>query len=355
MPTQAATTEDAERRSLPHFSVDSGVIGRAAAYALWRQARMALFEPYEDTPEFIDNFDVQLSIYNAGSMLFGRGLIMPQRFKRTPRQIAADGIESYFVIMCQSGGFKGTSEGVPITIAAGDAAIFSYNCARDFVAERSECLAVALPRTSLAPALADPDGVNGVVVRSGSSLSSLLFNHVEGLLEHAHEISVSDAAALTRCTAAMIAVCFGPAAERKPELTAQIQAASLVAIKRYIDQHLADPRLSAERLQNVFNLSRTSIYRMFEPLGGIAKFIQRRRLRRTLIDLSAQECSHLSIDAIAQNLGFRGRANFARAFKAQFGVTPSDVRRNPSAGSEALAKLDRGAISPVAEWLSELG
>ena len=56
------------------------------------------------------------------------------------------------------------------------------------------------------------------------------------------------------------------------------KAGQLTPTQRYIDKHLDSPRLSADAIARCFGWSRATLYRLFEPDGGLMKYIQRRRL-----------------------------------------------------------------------------
>jgi AraC-like DNA-binding protein len=92
----------------------------------------------------------------------------------------------------------------------------------------------------------------------------------------------------------------------------------------YIDQHLAEESLGAPRLQQVFGISRSQLYRQFAELGGIQHYIRNKRLQAVLRDLCNEP--HRSITDIIGRYGFSNERQFQRAFRARFGMTASQVR-----------------------------
>ena len=340
--------------SLPNFTMSTSTMGREAGYMFWRQAHGVLFEPNDDPPEVIAGFETEVTIYNAGPMLIGGGLVAEQRFHRTPAIIARDGIDHYFLLISKSGGFEGLCDGIRISIPAGAACLFNFQSPADIWSSRGDCIAIALPRASLAPYLANPDSVSGTVLTSDAPLCGILCDHIGGMLATAPRLTLDDATGLVRSAAAMIGVCFGAAAAPKSDVAAKLREASLVAIRRHIDATLGAPELGAEQLTAMFGLSRASLYRLFEPMGGVADFIRRRRLRKALLDLSSAEFAHLQVAEIALRLGFASGASFARAFKASYKINPSDIRGDPKAAMRALAETDNSDEPMLAEWLQDL-
>jgi AraC-like DNA-binding protein len=95
-------------------------------------------------------------------------------------------------------------------------------------------------------------------------------------------------------------------------------------IVEYIDQHLSEGDLGALRLQAVFGVSRSQMYRLFAELGGIQHYIRNKRLQAVLRDLCNEP--HKSITDIIERYGFSNERQFQRAFRARFGMTASQVR-----------------------------
>lgn len=95
-------------------------------------------------------------------------------------------------------------------------------------------------------------------------------------------------------------------------------------IADYIDQHLADPDLSVEKIIQDTNISRSSLYRLFADHGGIARYIVERRLDRCLADLSGSEMRRGQVRQVAERWGFFDSGNFSRSFYERFGARPSD-------------------------------
>lgn len=71
-------------------------------------------------------------------------------------------------------------------------------------------------------------------------------------------------------------------------------------------------------------ISRASLYRAFEPYGGVIAFIQRERLDEAYRRLSAPG-QHRTIGAVAWELGYPDPSTFTRAFRRRFGHAPRDL------------------------------
>jgi len=96
----------------------------------------------------------------------------------------------------------------------------------------------------------------------------------------------------------------------------------------YIEAHLAE-RLTLDVLAGVANFSPFHFHRVFTACTGetLYQFILRVRLERAATKVVSQPRE--SLTAIALDCGFGSSAVFARAFRAAFGVSASEWRRQP--------------------------
>ncbi|MGE3147969.1 MAG: helix-turn-helix domain-containing protein [Pseudorhodoplanes sp.] len=96
--------------------------------------------------------------------------------------------------------------------------------------------------------------------------------------------------------------------------------------RRLVERRIAEPGLSPKSLCQELHVSRSCLYRAFEPLGGVSAHIRRQRLLRAR-DTLLGACDARSIATIAEQWGFADASSFSRAFKHEFGVSPERVRK----------------------------
>ncbi|MNC46796.1 Transcriptional activator FeaR [compost metagenome] len=109
--------------------------------------------------------------------------------------------------------------------------------------------------------------------------------------------------------------------------TNALRSSYLLAAKQCILEQLADPTLSCERVAAQTGVSTRHLARLFALEDTQPhRFILEKRLQRAFLLLSKGEDRGLDIAEIAYRHGFTSQAHFARAFKAHYGRTPSEVR-----------------------------
>ncbi len=100
-----------------------------------------------------------------------------------------------------------------------------------------------------------------------------------------------------------------------------------IAILEYVDQHLADEKLSVATIADAFGMSPRSVHKLFEgEPNTIARTIWDRRLERCRDMIVDPAASAQSITEIAHFWGFADSQHFSRAFKLRFGMAPRDYR-----------------------------
>jgi len=123
----------------------------------------------------------------------------------------------------------------------------------------------------------------------------------------------------------------------------------------FIDRNLARPNLAPALLEASLPFSRSSLYRLFEPLGGVRHAVLQRRLERSMKALLTGSAAKPPLRAIARDHGFPTEEQFSRAFRTRFGVTPHQfydmVRRRDHAGLAAQA--ERAGFSNLLAWIRQ--
>ncbi|MEM9044401.1 MAG: AraC family transcriptional regulator [Pseudomonadota bacterium] len=97
------------------------------------------------------------------------------------------------------------------------------------------------------------------------------------------------------------------------------------AMRRYILAHLGDDELDSRRLQVVFKASRATVYRAFEDVGGVARFVREARLKAVYRELLEMTPERGAIRRISEKYGLWDQSSFIRSFRSFFGVRPSEI------------------------------
>lgn len=92
--------------------------------------------------------------------------------------------------------------------------------------------------------------------------------------------------------------------------------------------HLTDSRLSSDQLAERLGVSRRALYKAFQADKETPQSFQfTQRLLRCREMLLGEHGAHLNLTHLAYEYGFADAAHFSRAYKRQFGESPSQAQR----------------------------
>ena len=130
---------------------------------------------------------------------------------------------------------------------------------------------------------------------------------------------------------------------------------TLRAMERFLAARLrAD--VGAEDLCRHFHTSRSTVYRLFEPHGGIRAYLSRLRMERAYADLCQADPTHAHIAEIAASWRFNEPSSFSRKFRRHFNRSPSEVIGSDRAQQELPSRgLIEGAETYAAymNWFNK--
>lgn len=249
-----------------------------------------------------------------------------QQFRRTESAAARDGLDAIGLICWNRGSMlnikdpdKGNASGHDIHLV--DFSRNSLLSTSDF-----ETFGLVIPRHLIEQMGLTLDNEHLSVLSGRLTTSRMLRRHIQSLYLEAPAMSVHEASTMTAPTLALLKACLTNRPEAIEQAAPVIQRNLLLEIRQLIDEQLFNPALNADLIAQQLNLSRAGLYRLAEPLGGIQRFIQSRRLKRAfqLLILPFEAPSNLA--RLAYELGFQSEDTFRRQFKATFGMTPSEAR-----------------------------
>jgi AraC-like DNA-binding protein len=164
-----------------------------------------------------------------------------------------------------------------------------------------------------------------------SAFTALIVNLVEGLVGATPRLNPEDAPAVIEA----ILLLAGQALERPADPNAPawtLGDAEMFAAARLIDERLLDRGLDAESLMRALGLSRSSLYRAFQSVGGVKAYIRQRRLERARDVLANRTGPRPTVGEVAQSCGFASDSHFSRAFRKAFGYPPGAQRESDVSG-----------------------
>lgn len=313
--------------------------------ATWRsRLRQSLLLDSVLAPEQAQQLAWGIEVHHFGCLLGIWAQLSPQRFSRATDNLNRGHVDSLHVLLVLSGGLRGSTARGTFSASPGDLLLNDQLQAGEVCLDQPTTLIAGLLPRSAFPATQNPQHLHGLVLRGASPIGKLLGTHLQTLMACSHALSPGEALAFGEASRALLvhalSTCRG--------LSGADQGHSLLSqLCLYIEQHLAQSTLGQEQLCQHFALSRTGLYRLFEPLGGVAQFIRQRRLDRARRQLLDPRYKHLQIAQVARNHGLQPET-FSRLFNQAFGLSPRVARQQHTRPEPTLHN------APHLAWLRAL-
>jgi AraC-like DNA-binding protein len=317
---------------VPHLVFDSADYPAGEGRGRWEGLIGAYDVAVADGQPETD-FAVRSESWLLGEMVVTRGRLTAVELRRSAERIAADGRDTFTFGLVTRGLLAGDFDGQPCELRPGQVCIIDF--ARPWRAwtEPTEFILVAAPRApllALAPRAGDLHGrlLDGATAR-------ILAEHIAALVRHLPQACGGDVTVIQRTTLRMIAESLETLAPGEPSAAADARVVDRV--RRYVEDRLAADGLFPATICAELGISRPTLYRAFRASGGVAKYVQRRRLEAVHVLLS-EPSETRSLSDLALAYGFSSHAHFTTAFRRRFGYTPRDARMGggQSAGAAAL-------------------
>lgn len=319
------------------------------AAAIYRAACARLFDI---TLACADSaFFNSLESFNLDDVLIGRCEGVEQRFRRDRARILADGSDTVQIILHISGGWWGDYDGRLIDGGMGTIRVMDMARPYDVRNEPYKMINVMIPRGRLEEA--GRLDLHGLVISEDSPSGRLYAAHLRTIWETAEAMSPRDAKAAARALTELAAGMIIGHADEPSGDTRPVARVLLATARDHIDANLGDPDLSPEAIGQILGISRTQLYQLFAPLGGVSAYIQGRRLDRAFDTIVADAFDHQTLAQIGYAHGFRSDAHFSRLFRTRFGIPAGHLRRLRAEAQEGrLSAVERPG--DVWSWLKNL-
>jgi AraC-like DNA-binding protein len=307
------------------------------------------------TPEEGGDFDGRFMAYGTNRFVLSRATMPRVQLTRSGATIARSHVPHLMVQLVLAGRLEGTAENRGIEAAPGDTLFVDLQRAVELQSSPdtpTEILSLCFPRLRLQPVLNSDEALHGLTISGQQPAGALIGSCMEVLVAHLPEMCTSEMDMLSGAAVALIARAIVPYMQALKENTAPATF-GLNAVRSFIDKNLLSVELGIDVIAANFGLSRASLYRLFEPIGGIASYIRRQRLDRAFQELTAAECSNKRVKVIALRYGFENTSAFTQLFRKTYGFTPLEARKAGSA-------LTRGEIlnteidNSLGNWLARL-
>lgn len=162
-------------------------------------------------------------------------------------------------------------------------------------------------------------------IEASNAALSFLARYAIVLHRSVPQLRQTDAQHIATATANLFAAVLRPSNDNFAAAQGPINAVATTRIAKIVAERLADHDLTPDTLCRAVGVSRSHLYRIFEPAGGVSNYIRRKRLLKTR-DALADSSDRRTISSIAEGWSFADASTFSRMFKLEFGMSPKEAR-----------------------------
>jgi AraC-like DNA-binding protein len=282
-------------------------------------------------------FEAEQTVWDLGSFALTRAELPSDGPIRTWQHLRKDPLDHWCLVLVTG---PSAPSGVPTTTPG---ELYFRSLAQSFegAAMDSKVLTLFVPRDLFGEQASRLDQVPVEVPAAG--IGSLLADYFVSLHQRLPSILVAELPNLVEVTRTMIAACLAPTADRLVAAQDSINATLLERARKTIRQNLRSPMFGPDQLCRALGVSRSRLYRLFENSGGVARYIHRQRLRAAHVALTDADTSGRILQ-VAEGFGFSDASGFSRAFKQEFGYSPTHARAGAAFGRPARQPLATNGV-----------
>ena len=309
----------------------SDEVPAADRFDCWRELMSRTHAPMDLSSDHTADFKAHLRCLELGPVSVWPATYMPLTFRRTPKLIRQSDPESFHLSLMlrgHGGVVWGRQEAEVRTLDLhNNDSSRAYVCTSD---SPLKTVGVEIPKAVLPLPRGKVERVIGRPMSGREGIGALLAQFLTRMAADAGSYQPGDGPRLGTVLTDLVAALFAQAIDaRTGLLPPETHRRTLVLrIKAFIQRNLHDPQLTPRAVADAHHISVSYLHRIFQGEGHtVAGWIRTQRLEGTRRELADSGLAVMPVYAIACRWGFTRPADFSRAFRAAYGLTPTEHRR----------------------------
>lgn len=295
-------------------------------------------------PEGVFDAEVETLVAGGIPILFSR--MSGFFYSRDMARLRSDSLDHFGLLISRDISFSGNAAGWGYAGGPGQLLVGDFARPIEQASTDGTAISIVVPRAvaqAVVPAL---ETMHGRVV--GGIGVGLLADFLDSVRSRASAIGPDEAPAVSSIVLDLIALALSPHTAEVGSQPGPADATRFWMAYRIIEAELDRTDLGAELLMSRLRIGRSTLYRLFEPHGGVAGYIRQRRLARAA-DMLSRPGHRERIAVIARRCGFPDQASFSRAFRTAFGCPPSEfyLLAGGAEGAETGARATKAAQTRI--------
>ncbi len=299
----------------------------------WQSLCSRTYADLELTPRDHRSFEGELRRSSIGPFSFVRVSSSAARITRSPAHETHPSAQRFEIFLTLRGESVCVHNGRTVFLRPGDFTLVDLSLPYRFEFEDiCTSVSIGMPKDLIAAHLPVPGLYLGRAISGQQGVNRLAAVMIDSLCDQVQLGQVSEIGpSLARGILDVLAAAYSSSVE-SPEYGSAAASTRRVQIRAFIEGHLRDPQLTPRYIAASLGISPRYLRLLFSQQDEtIARYVTRRRLEEATRELADASWRGTTITNIAYHWGFSDAAQFSRAFREQFGVSPRHYRQEQAA------------------------
>lgn len=271
------------------------------------------------------DFHARVEARRLGKLVMFERNLHAVTHERSLRRANVDGFEHYTLQLNLSGQLLVETPDRTLSVDPGEIVLFDMAKPQRTRLDHCHYLTFAVAPDMIGAIDRDTSTLHGTVLSGENAF--ILSDLMSSLVRHPVRNEKSSAGRVTQIFRQALALVLDTDERAGPRDANE----ALERVKLLVNAHIADRELSPEWIAKKANLSRTRLYDLFKPAGGISRYVQKARAAKLRHLLSLSDMARFSVGTLCLQVGFASESHAIRTFSEFFGMSPGHYRRQLSA------------------------
>lgn len=302
-------------------------VDRAGRSGHWHETIASAYFPLDLTFRRPEDFDGRLTNWELGQVSLSRLTSDALLYRRLPRHFREPGPEEFLVTIPARSEVRFLQGGKEIRANPGAYFIERSHQPYEFSHDDpADLWVMKLSSDMLGGRIRAPDRFCSLEFDATNGASGFFVDMVHLIPARYDSMTQETRATVGRQLADLLALALQADDRVMQSGVSSVRSGHLLRIEAFVRRHLDDPDLGPETVAAGCGISVRYLHEVLRDTNTtLGAWVRDMRLVAAHEDL-ANPADRRSIGEIAWNRGFTDQAQFSRAFRARFGVTPSEAR-----------------------------
>lgn len=293
----------------------------------WHDAIGSAYFPLELTFPRPERFDGEVTIWQLGNVSLSRLTSDALIYRRLPRHLQTQGSEEFLVTLPAKSEVRFVQGGRELRANPGAFFIERSHEPYEFShAEAADLWVMKLSADMLGGRVRAPDRFCSLEFDATNGANGLFVDMVHLIPQRYDAMTEETRSIVGRQLADLLALALQSDERVLTSGGSTVRAAHLTRIEAFVRRHIDDPDLGPDDVAAGCGISVRYLHELLRDTNQtLGQWIRDQRLAAAHDDLT-NPAETRSIGEIAYARGFSDQAQFSRAFRARYGVTPKEAR-----------------------------